>query len=159
MPNNPTEIISKFYTAFQQKDFQTMNALYSQDAVFSDPVFKMLDSTETKYMWEMLCKRAKEFSLTFNNIEAVDDEYVHAQWQATYIFTKTGRKVTNNIKAYMRIKDGLIVEHTDSFSLSAWARQALGAPGFLLGWTDWMQNKIHKEAKSNLAKFMKSSSI
>lgn len=33
------EVINRFYTAFQQKDYQGMNACYSDDIVFSDPAF------------------------------------------------------------------------------------------------------------------------
>ena len=59
------DVISKFYTAFQKLDHQTMNSCYSDDIVFNDPVFGLLRGVEAKAMWEMLCKNAREFSLTF----------------------------------------------------------------------------------------------
>jgi ketosteroid isomerase-like protein len=40
--------IQKFYTAFQQKDFATMNSCYADDIAFSDPVFGLLRGNETK---------------------------------------------------------------------------------------------------------------
>lgn len=43
------ETITKFYTAFQQLDFKTMNSCYSDDIVFNDPAFGLLDATQTKY--------------------------------------------------------------------------------------------------------------
>ena len=49
----------------------------------------------------MLCKNAKDFSLTFSNIQLLDEEYATCNWVATYTFSKTGRKVVNNIKAFM----------------------------------------------------------
>ncbi len=66
-------------------------------------------------MWEMLCKNAKDFSLTFSDIELLDEEYATCNWVATYTFSKTGKKVVNKIKAFMRIKDGKIIEHSDAF--------------------------------------------
>ncbi|MFT3933424.1 MAG: nuclear transport factor 2 family protein [Chitinophagaceae bacterium] len=148
-------LINKFYTAFQQLDYATMQSCYSNDAVFSDPAFGLLQAAEVKAMWEMLCKNAKDFSLSYGNIQLLDEEYATCDWVATYTFSKTGRKVVNNIKAYMRIQDGKITEHTDKFDFWKWSRQALGTPGLLLGWTTFMQNKVHQNAIKNLQRFMK----
>ena len=152
--NNHKELIERFYTAFQKLDYTTMNNCYSDDIMFSDPAFGMLRGDEVKSMWEMLCTRAKDFSLTFSNIQLLDEEYATCNWVATYIFTGTGRKVVNSIKAHMRIKDGKIIEHSDAFKLSKWAAQALGWKGALLGWTSFMKRKIQQNARKNLIAFI-----
>jgi hypothetical protein len=113
-------IISKFYTSFQKLDYTTMNSCYSDDIIFSDPVFGLLNGDEVKYMWEMLCTNAKDFSLDFSNIELLDEEYATCNWVATYTFSKSGRRVVNRIKAFMKLMDGKIVEHSDAFRLSTW---------------------------------------
>jgi len=41
-----------------------------------------------------------------------------------------------------------------SFDFWAWSRQALGLPGWLLGWTPWLRRKVRATAARNLAKFM-----
>jgi ketosteroid isomerase-like protein len=153
MPTN-ADVLHKFYTAFQQLDYQTMNSCYSDDIVFNDPAFGLLRGDEAKYMWEMLCKNARNFSLTFSNIQLLDEEYATCNWVAAYTFSKTGRRVVNNIKAFMRLKDGKIIEHSDGFKLSKWAAQALGLPGVLLGWTGFMKRKIQKNARKNLISFI-----
>ena len=147
-------VIEKFSTAFQKLDHQTMNSCYSDDIVFSDPAFGLLRGDEAKSMWEMLCKNAKDFSLTFFNIQLLDEEYATCNWVATYTFSKTGRKVINNIKAFMKLKDGKIIEHSDAFKLSKWAAQALGLKGVLLGWTGFMKRRIQKNARKNLISFI-----
>jgi len=147
-------VIERFYAAFQRLDYKTMNDCYSDDIIFSDPVFLTLREDEVKYMWEMLCKNAKNFSLTFSDIEMVDEEYATCKWIATYDFSKTGRRVVNHIKAFMRLKDGKIIEHSDGFRLSTWAAQALGWKGVLFGWTGFMKRAIQNNAKMNLLKFM-----
>lgn len=147
-------VIEKFYTAFQKLDHQTMNSCYSDDIVFSDPAFGLLRGDEAKSMWEMLCKNAKDFSLTFSNIQLLDEEYATCNWVATYTFSKTGRKVINSIKAFMKLKDGKIIEHSDAFKLSKWAAQALGLKGVLLGWTGFMKRRIQKNARKNLISFI-----
>lgn len=154
-----TEVIQKFYTAFQQLDYQTMNSCYSDDIVFNDPAFGLLRGEEAKSMWEMLCKNARDFSLTFSNIQLLDDEYATCNWVATYTFSKTGRRVVNNIKAFMRLKDGKIIEHSDGFKLSKWAAQALGMPGILFGWTGFMKSKIQKNARKNLVTFIEKKNL
>ena len=152
------QVIENFYTAFQQLDYTAMNSCYSDEIVFSDPAFGFLRGEEVKYMWEMLCKNAKDFSLTFSNIQLLDDEYATCNWVATYTFSKTGRKVVNHIKAFMKLKDGKIIEHSDAFKLSKWAAQALGFKGELLGWTGFMKRKIQKNARMNLIKFIEAKS-
>ena len=139
-----TQIITRFYTAFQQLDAAGMISCYSHDIVFSDPVFGLLDADETRAMWTMLCSQAKNFSLEFSPIQSLDDEYATCNWTATYTFSKTGRKVVNRVKAHMRIKDGLIIEHSDAFRISKWAAQALGWKGELFGWTSFLKKKIQK---------------
>lgn len=153
MPTN-AEIITRFYSAFQQRDHQAMNSCYSDDIVFSDPAFGLLRGEEVKSMWEMLCKNAKAFSLTFSDIRLLDEEYATCNWVATYTFSKTGRKVVNHIKAFMKLKDGKIIEHSDAFKLSKWAAQALGWKGALLGWTGFMKRKIQQNARRNLSAFI-----
>ena len=147
-------IIEQFYTAFQQQNATGMNAYYSDDIVFSDPVFMLLRGDEVKSMWRMLCGSAKEFTLSFSDIELLDEEYATCKWQASYIFSKTGKKVTNNVKAYMRLKDGKIIEHSDAFRLSTWIGQALGWKGILFGWTPIMKRAVQNNAKRTLLKYM-----
>jgi ketosteroid isomerase-like protein len=153
MPTN-TEIINSFYTAFQSLDHRGMNACYSEDIVFNDPAFGILKGDEAKAMWEMLCKNAKDFSLTFSNIQELDEEYATCNWVATYTFSKTGNKVVNHIKAFMKLKDGKIIEHSDAFKLSKWAGQALGWKGAFFGWTGFMKRKIQQNARKSLERFM-----
>ena len=149
-------LINKFYTAFQKKDYRTMNSCYSNDIVFYDPAFELLRGDEAKAMWEMLCKNAKDFSLTYGNIIKLDDEYYTCDWVGTYTFSKTGRRVINNVRANMRFANGEIVEHSDAFSLHKWSSQALGFMGKLFGWNSFFQRKIKNQAKRNLLKFIQS---
>jgi ketosteroid isomerase-like protein len=148
------DIISNFYSAFQKLDHEAMNSYYHDDIIFSDPAFGFLRGNEVKAMWEMLCKKAKDFSLVFSNIQLLDEEYATCDWTASYTFSQTGRKVVNKIKAHMRIKEGKIIEHSDAFKLSKWAAQALGWKGILFGWTGFMKRKIQQNARKNLLSFM-----
>ncbi|MFZ9386696.1 MAG: nuclear transport factor 2 family protein [Chitinophagaceae bacterium] len=148
------QVITDFYTAFQLRDSASMNQCYADDVVFNDPAFGLLRGDEVRAMWEMLCKNAQDFSLEFSNIRLLDEEYATCNWTARYTFSKTGRKVVNEIKAFMRLKDGKIIEHSDGFKLSRWAAQALGWKGQLFGWMGWMKRKIQVNARKNLEVYM-----
>lgn len=149
-----SELVSRFYTAFQELDYATMQSCYDDEAIFMDPAFGALHGEEVKSMWEMLARNAKGFSLTFSDIKAEDEEYVTCKWVATYTFSATGRKVVNRIQAYVRVQNGKITEHTDHFNFWKWARQATGLSGWLLGWSSFFQSQVRSKARENLKKFM-----
>lgn len=147
-------VISKFYAAFQQLDYTGMNSCYADDIIFNDPVFGIIEGEVAMSMWEMLCTNAKDFTLSYGNIKLLDEEYATCEWQASYTFSKTGRKVVNQVKAFMRLRDGKIIEHSDKFDLYKWSRQALGFSGWLLGWTKFMKNRIRRNAGQSLIRFI-----
>ena len=147
-------VIHNFYQSFQKLDHQGMNACYADEITFSDAVFILLKDDEVRAMWEMLCKNAKDFSLTYGNIEELDHEYAICEWTAKYTFSKTGRPVVNKIKAYMKLQDGKIIEHSDAFRLSDWISQAFGWKGVLFGWTGFMKRTVRKAARKSLERYM-----
>ncbi|ANY89186.1 MULTISPECIES: nuclear transport factor 2 family protein [Pseudomonas] len=149
------ELITLFYQAFQRLDPEAMVACYSNDITFSDPVFGTLRGRDVGDMWRMLCTRAKDFSLTFDNVHATQSGG-SAHWVARYLFSQTGRSVVNDIHARFVIRDGLIYQHDDSFDLWRWSRQALGLPGLLLGWSPLLQNKVRQQAFKGLRAYQQS---
>ena len=151
--NKNEELITHFYTCFQNKDYTGMQACYADSATFSDAVFTNLNYTQVKAMWEMLIKSGKDLKLVFKNITS-NENTVSAEWVAHYTFSATGNKVVNRIKANFVIENEKIVQHIDTFSFYTWAKQSLGMAGLLLGWTTFMKNKVSKQAMNNLAKFM-----
>jgi hypothetical protein len=153
--NSHTELINRFYSAFQQKDFKTMQGCYHLQATFSDPVFRNLNAAEVKAMWEMLITSGSDLKLEFSRVN-VAGEKGSCHWEAWYTFSASGNKVHNVIDAAFEFKDGLILRHSDHFDFWRWSRMALGAPGVLLGWTPLLKRKIRKTARARLSKFMNS---
>lgn len=147
------ELINSLYTGLQNLDSEMMLSCYHENATFRDPVFELHSKREIHGMWTMLCSNAKEFELRFDSIQA-DNATGSAHIEAKYVFSSTGRKVHNKIDARFRFRDGLIIEHKDSFDFWRWSKYALGLPGYVLGWTDLLQNKVRKEARRNLDRFM-----
>ncbi len=147
------DLITRFYTAFQQRNAAGMAACYHQQIHFSDPVFPDLHGADAAAMWDMLCTRGKDLRVEFTNVQA-SEQHGSADWTATYTFTSTQRLVTNRISASFVFRDGLIVRHTDHFSLYAWSRQALGPLGLLLGWTPMLQSRVRAQAAVSLARWI-----
>ena len=51
----------------------------------------------------------------------------------------------------------LVIRHVDRFDFWRWSRQALGAPGWLLGWTSLLRGKVRAQAAKGLAAFKRAS--
>ena len=153
MENNHSALITRFYTAFQQKDFKTMASLYHPEARFKDAAFELNSGKEAAAMWTMLVTAGKDLRIEFRDVRA-DGDQGSAHWEAWYTFSKTGRKVQNVIEAQFEFKDGLIYRHTDQFDFARWSRQALGLTGWLLGWSGFLKNKVSSTAMKNLRRFM-----
>lgn len=142
------ELITKFYTAFGQRDAEGMAACYADDVVFSDPVFPDLKGEEARDMWRMLCERGADLVVEPSNIT---DSSAH--WDARYTFSATKRPVLNRIDARFVVENGTIKRHTDQFDLWSWSRQALGPVGLLLGWSPLVRNKIRGQAAHALKQY------
>jgi hypothetical protein len=147
------ELIERFYTAFTELDGVTMAACYAPGAHFADPVFTDLNGEQPGAMWRMLTGRAKDLRVRLSEHSA-DGGRGRAHWIADYTFAATGRRVHNDVRAEFRFENGLIADHRDSFPFHAWARQALGPAGLLLGWTPFLQAKVRRQAQAGLDEFM-----
>ena len=152
--NQNTALLEQFYSAFQQRDYKTMQTCYADNAVFNDPAFVNLDAMHVRNMWEMLCVGGKDLQLTYSNITA-NETKGSAEWIATYTFSATGRKVINHIKSDFTFQDGKIIRQTDTFNFHKWSRQALGFVGASLGWTTFLKNKVREKAAKSLETYIK----
>lgn len=157
MPHANAQLLTHFYTAFAGLDAEGMAACYAPQARFRDEVFELDGRDEIASMWRMLCTAVRTkgrdvWSLEFSGIDA-DAHRGRAHWEAHYRFSATGRLVHNRIESQFEFRDGLIVAQIDSFDFWAWSRQALGAPGWLLGWTPLLRKKVRAQAAVNLSIF------
>jgi ketosteroid isomerase-like protein len=143
-------LIRELYEALDRHDGEAMAQLYAPDGRFKDPAFGELSGAEAGDMWRMLTGRAEDLRVDLEGRSA-DDDSGTAHWIATYTFS-TGRPVVNDIHARFRFRDGLIVDHEDSFSLWRWARQALGPPGLVLGLPP-MNLLLRRRARGDLTQF------
>ena len=149
--NSNADTIKLFYESFQNLNAESMVSHYGKDVIFSDPAFGQLIGERASNMWKMLLssQKGKQFEVVPSNIIATDTGGT-AHWQATYIFSQTGRKVVNEVDAHFKIVNGKIVAHTASFNLHKWARQAMGIKGMLLGGTNFFKKKLQAQTNKML---------
>jgi len=154
---NNTNLITEFYTSFANQNYKEMIACYHHDIEFNDPAFGTLKGDQAKAMWQMLIERSEgKLKVVFSDVQA-DAQTGSAHWEAFYVFSKTGRNVHNKIDARFEFKDGKIFRHHDHFNLWKWSSQALGASGFLLGYTSFFKNKLQKQTRKLLTDYMQRS--
>jgi len=139
------EVIERLYGAFGRGDGDTMATCYHPEAHFSDPVFPDLNGPEVMKMWRTLLTRSDDLAITLGD-RAAEGDHGSAHWTARYTFSSTGRKVTNEVDAEFEFRDGLIVDHRDSFDFWKWSRMALGTPGLLLGWSPMLKKKVRAQS-------------
>jgi ketosteroid isomerase-like protein len=153
--------IENFYSAFARLDPEAMADCYTDDVAFDDEVFSLRGKRDVMGMWRMLCAATKDkgadvWKLRFGDVKSHGNTG-SAHWDAHYRFSATGRLVNNAIDARFEFgPGGRIVRHRDSFDFWRWSRQALGAPGLLLGWTPMLRARIRTRAAANLRRFVDS---
>src|SRR5690554_6380111 len=145
-------LLRNFYGAFASDIAPTMAARYHDEATFSDAVFRNLDASQVRAMWRMLNALGKDLRVEFSQLKA-DRERGSVHWDAYYTFSPTGKKVHNSIDATFEFRDGLILKHTDTFSLRRWSKQALGLTGLAMGWNPLLRAVVRKQAAKSLAQW------
>lgn len=141
-----------FWDALGAKDAEAMATFYSHDATFEDEVFR-LRGRECGLMWRMLFQGAADLRVRTHALK-VERGVAHGTWEAWYTFSATGRKVHNRIHTRLVVRDGAIVDHHDRFPFWRWSRQALGAKGWLLGWTPLVRAAVRRQARKRLEKWV-----
>lgn len=147
--------IERFYEAFARLDADTMARCYAEQATFDDEAFSLRGREEIGGMWRMLCEATIAKGRDVWRLEASRITGRSAHWEAWYRFSATGRMVHNVIDAEFEFDgNGLILRHRDRFAFWAWARQAFGSTGWLLGWTPFLRAKVRATAAANLQRFL-----
>lgn len=153
------QTLEQLYSAFARLDADSMARCYAANATFDDEAFSLRGQHAVSGMWHMLCdatraKGREAWKLEYRDIQA-DADTGQAHWEADYRFSATGRLVHNIIDSRFTFDaQGLIQNQRDHFDFWAWSRQALGAPGLLLGWTPFLRRKVRHTAATNLRKYL-----
>jgi hypothetical protein len=139
--------LTHFYDAFARRDGGTMAGMYSADATFEDPVFR-LKGKDIGKMWTGLVGRARDFSVAYTIAQAASGRGT-VEWTARYLFGGR-RPVVNVIVSEIEFDGEKITRQVDRFDFPRWAAQALGLPGKLFGRFGWFQRAVSRKAARGL---------
>ena len=140
-------VLERLFSAFASRDAEAMAACYADDALFEDPVFR-LRGDDVRKMWRGLLGRARDFSVTWEVLEAADGNG-RVRWTARYLYAG-GRPVVNEVISTLDVSGGLVTRQVDSWDFPRWAAQALGPAGKLLGGTGWFLRSARRKAAGSL---------
>ncbi len=150
------ETIDRLYACFASLDARGMAACYADDALFEDEVFLLRGRRQIGGMWSMLVDAARKHRADWK-LEVRDITDRSAHWEPTYRLSTTGPIVHNVVDAEFEFDShDLIKRHRDRFSFWRWSRQALGATGWLLGWSGFLRRKVRRSAARRLERYLKS---
>jgi SnoaL-like domain len=155
-------VVTRFFDAFAQSDWQTMARCYHDKASFSDPIYPDLREERIVYMWHQLLGGAQQSGAKSKpkktlGLEQLKLEYrilfgderkAQVGWTATYVVG--GRSVSNEVLSTLAIWDDKIVRHVDEYNFWRWSRQALGLTGLAFGAMPWYQRSVQRSAQSRL---------
>ncbi|MGI9646927.1 MAG: nuclear transport factor 2 family protein [Acidimicrobiia bacterium] len=148
-----SQLIERLYHGLRNLDGDAMAGCYAADSRFEDPAFGVLTGEEIGGMWRMLTSRSDGIEVDLSDVHA-NESAGSASWVASYTFGPKQRLVVNRATARFVFTDGLIASHVDTFSFHAWAKQALGPIGFVLGGTPILRNRVRADARRSLDRFL-----
>jgi ketosteroid isomerase-like protein len=148
------ELIRTFFSAFQNRNFEAMRNCCNDNLVYFDPLYHFLNGEHVLSMWKCRYAYVEKFCLEFSDIVTDDNEYYTIQYHLSYVAEETGKVVNQTIKSYMRVLSGKIVEHSDAFSIHQWSSMVYGTIAKLIGWNRFYQNRLKKNARKKLLKFI-----
>ena len=141
-------LINRFYEAFARQRRRGDGRLLHARRPLPDPVFTRPHGDEVGAMWRMLCGRGNGPRGRPLGRQGRRRRPARPTGRPTTRSRHRPRRSTTSIDASFRFENGLIADHRDSFDLYAWARQALGPVGVLLGWAPPIQSKIRAQAQA-----------
>lgn len=138
--------VEAFFFAFSERDFETMKLLCKPSIVYYDPLYGFLYDGDLFLMWKERYDM-NQFNFTYNEIKDEGDGYYTIKIQIEYFYEK---KIQQNLRAFIRIENGLISEYSHGFSIHELCKQAYGIAGYLFGWNRIFQHRLKNDARRRL---------
>ncbi|HET6399361.1 MAG TPA: nuclear transport factor 2 family protein [Candidatus Thermoplasmatota archaeon] len=149
----PEQVVRRLHDALRARDADAVAACYRPDARFQDPVFGELAPGEVRDMWRMLLARAQDLEVRTVDVQGTGGASASATTSFRYTLSWTGRRVHNTIHSAFVVQEGRITLQHDAFPFHAWAAQAFGWRGRLLGRSARLRRRVQRQARAGLQAF------
>jgi hypothetical protein len=128
---------------------------------FSDLAFEKITGEDVRAMWQWFCTKSKTrngqaVGVPDFKVTKAEDAEVQARYEVDYTLTegdKPHRHVRYEIESKFTLRNGKIVRHTDTPTISTFrfAWMAVGFPKCLAALTPWFKPKLRKQMLAKLA--------
>ncbi|KAH8923203.1 hypothetical protein BT69DRAFT_1262631 [Atractiella rhizophila] len=149
--------IEKYQSSHASLDWEGMSSCLSPTYTFSDPAFPDLDERMSKGMWCMFLENRETNKMVVKCGPATKTGENTWEYDYSVDYVLNSRPILNHMHATLTLSPStnLITKQVDHFDFYAWARQALGVSGYLLGWTEMVKGQVRTRAKGRLEGFLK----
>ena len=149
MADTNKQIVQQFYAALNDRDIAEIRSLYHPKAVYKDEIFA-LTYKEIVALWFTSMQPEMDLVVELESIDQHRDT-IRTSWTISYTITSIKKRITLKETGEFKLKDGLIIHHTDTYSFHSWCYQAFGLIGKLASWSNWMKNKVRNQALKSIS--------
>jgi hypothetical protein len=159
---NNINLVQKFFSCYQNHDFQGMHHCLAENIKFSDFAYD-IQGVQVKAMWHLFCisylTRTNPVNVPEFEIGQATEDTVSAKYRVSYVYED--KPVDYFIEADFKIQDNKIVEQKDKFgsiSTFEFIKMAFGFPLQLLAVEPLdrlLRVLINKKVMEKLDRFMK----
>lgn len=142
------EIVKEFYEALNKRDYKIVNGLYHSEAKYRDEIFDF-NGIEIHALWYNATLPEMDISVKLESIREEGDKVI-TEWEMRYTLDIIKRRINLKEKGVFEFKDEKIYRHTDTYDFWAWCTQAFGAIGRVMGWSNWLRNRVRNQARKSV---------
>jgi len=158
-------LLNRLFSAIDQHDLAGVAACYHPYATFRDIAFDLKNKDEIVAMWQMIFRgdlrcsfrvadnsKPQTCSGCGGSISTVTEKSASVFVTDVYTFSKTQRRVFNEIVSHFEFAEGLIIRQADCCDAKRWAKQAWFVP---FSWAFGRSEKVRRgAAMGQLKKFI-----
>jgi heat-inducible transcriptional repressor len=143
--HDPDRLVARFFGALAARDAAGLARCYHPLVSYSSPLFPDLRGPLPAAMWRLGLARADRLQVRWDVVFA-DPRKAQVNWTARWADGSAQRRLT--VATTLAIWDGRVVRQVDEFRFPAFAAQALGLPGQLLGRVGPWRRSVQRRARA-----------
>ena len=146
-PEDSGILLARFFGALAARDTARLANCYHPLVTYSSPVFPDLRGVLPVAMWRLALERATDLRVDWD-VAFADPRKAQVKWTGRWLDGTSERRLA--VASTLSIWDGRIVRHVDEFRFPAFAAQAVGLPGRLLGWHGPWRRRLQRRLRARL---------
>ncbi len=146
--SNQLELVKDYYQALNNGDYKKLSKLYHKKASYNDPIFSF-QGKEILALWYTSTRPEMNMKAVIHAIEEEKD-VVKTEWTVSYTIPTLKKRISLNEIGVFRFEENKIIAHSDDYSFYDWCKQAFGLIGVVFGWSNWLKQKVQRQARKSV---------